>query len=210
MKRAFTILLLAGGLLAATDAVADPSNEREALRPVKPESIGLVGIEQADPSDPAPLVDPELSPAPSRPSESFEPVPNEPERRAFVPGIVLLGIGSVGIGIGIAGIVVSSHKGSLAKHDAGTILKGGGTCQPVTGSFGSLCRQVADESESHNTWQKVGRGGLVVGIASAAAGILYLLWPEGHVRPKKVGTLRVDFVPTMGLTEGGAGLVGDF
>ncbi len=207
MKRAFTILLISGAASLATDAYAEPSSAIDERRPT-PESAALLATEQ-DPSEPEPLVDPELAPAPSRPQESFDPVPNDPERRAYVPGLVLLGIGSVGIGLGIAGVVVSGHKGTLAKNDAATILKGGGTCQPVTGGYARLCNQVADESSSHNTWQKVGRGGLAVGIASAAAGIIYLLWPAGHAQAKRSAGLVVDFVPVMGPTEGGFDLTGE-
>ncbi len=169
-----------------------------------PSSDDLGGMPAVDPSEPAPLVDPALSRG--RGSDAFDPTPTPPfAKRNDIPGIVLLGLGAAGVGIGIAGVVVGGHQGTIAERDAASIKKDGGLCQPTTPGFASRCSAVSDAASAHNTWQKVGRGGLAIGVACAVAGIVYLLWPEGRPAARKGSALLLPFA---GPGEGGLVLTG--
>lgn len=168
------------------------------------------GPGDAGTSDRAPLdpdQDPPRAKKPPRDLETVEAPAPQDQKRTLIPGFVLTGVSLVGIGIGIGGLVVSAKHGSDAEDQAAKIKKAGGNCKPVVDGFSDDCKKVTDAASAHNTWQKVGRGAMAIGICTGAIAAVYFLWPER--RPSSnvaVRPIPIVGVGEKGITEAGGGL----
>ena len=216
MKRALASLVAAFAWLVVGAAMAQPVTEPPHSDPPPVSSAAPAAPEAPKEEAPRPNEsEPRTEPDPRRdePADEeprhtkrlprdLEPVeapPPRDDKRSLIPGFVLAGVAAVGIAVGTAALVVSSKHASDAKDEAKAIKKGGGNCKPMVAGFEARCADVTDAASGHNTWQKVGRGAMAVGVATGAVALVYFLWPDK--RPSSNVAVRV--MPSVGLGEKG-------
>jgi len=116
-----------------------------------------------------------------------------PSERAIWPAIVLGGVGAAGLGVGIAGLVVSVQKASDAEDLAQQVNTGGG-CEAVP----QLCADGEAAQTDKNTFLGVGIAGIVAGTAASIGMVIYLAIPSDEPTP----TTALRFTPMFGPTSG--------
>jgi hypothetical protein len=94
------------------------------------------------------------------------------------PAFVLGGLSAVGVGVGIAGVVVAAGKDADADE-----LAQGASCKPITTACVTDGQTLADDRGLFNT---VGVVGWVVGGTALAGMVTYLLIPGADTAPVKV------------------------
>jgi len=104
--------------------------------------------------------------------------PQPGEARPLWPAFLLGGLSAVGVGVGIAGVVVAAGKDSDAEA-----LASGGSCSPPTSGCLTDGQTLADE---RGTFNSVGTVGWIVGGTALVGMITYLLVPDAEAGPVRV------------------------
>ncbi len=99
------------------------------------------------------------------------PTPGGDERPVW-PAIVLGAVAAGGLGMGIAGIVVS--QGAQSDADDAADGRAPGSCQPD----GSACAEIEDSLSDVNTFRGVGIAGFALAAAAGLGAVLYVAIPD--------------------------------
>jgi hypothetical protein len=145
-----------------------------------------------------------LSPAAPAP-----PAPDaQPRRRSIVPGLGLGAVAAVGIGGGIAFLVMSAGSKSDAQTESAGIVHAGKSCVPGAGNYDTaLCGDLSNKAQAYVTYHDVAVGSFIAGGVVVAGTAAYFLWPSRQV-PAAARGLRV--VPIVGAGDGGVLVSGSF
>jgi hypothetical protein len=134
-------------------------------------------------------------------------VGNGDASRTPVPGIVMVALGAVGLGVGIGLVVHAGSVGDEADELTASVVADGGRCgDALVPGFEARCEEIDDRVATSQRFTTGGWVGVGIGGAVAVAGVVYLLWPEDDGAPKQ--TLHV--TPMLAPEVGGAVVSGTF
>ena len=103
-------------------------------------------------------------------------------------------VAAIGVGFGIAGVVVSAKDASQADKQATALRTTGGRCQGAS----DACGGIQSSLDGKATFRAIGITGFVVGGAALIGTILYVAVPSGRSKEQS----RIDVVPLLGATNG--------
>ncbi|APR85360.1 Hypothetical protein A7982_10709 [Minicystis rosea] len=138
---------------------------------------------------------------------SAAPPPSPPAaHRSAAPAIVMGSVAAVGIGLGVAGMVIAAGKRGTA-GDLQTSL-GGGSSACAGASPPAACAALESAWGSAQTFQNLGLWSFVGAGLATAGTLVYVLWPAPKAQPATGLSVRV--VPTVGAGTSGVLVSGTF
>ena len=133
-------------------------------------------------------------------------------KRSVVPAVVLGVLAAAGIGTGIGATVAWSSNNSAAHQAAVALNSEFGGCNPQYVSYDpKQCANIQNKLDAAQTYGNVAVGTFIVGGATAAGMVLYLVWPSPQAKkPGQISAPRVWLTPIVGPTNHGLILSGSF
>ena len=114
------------------------------------------------------------------------------EGRPIWPAILLGSLAGVGLGVGIAGVVVGTGKASEAEDASGALPDG------ACAANASACEEADDLFSQGNTFVGMGIAGFTIAGAAGLGTIIYLVVPSGDDKTKEALRVR----PMLGSANG--------
>lgn len=126
--------------------------------------------------------------------------------RSPVPAILLGGLGAVGLGAGVALLVVHAGKRGDAEALSAQIKGAHHSCVPRAANLDAQCGALASRTSASDNAGNASTVALAIGGAGAAAMLTYLLWPTAAAAP----SAAIRLTPVLGADHQGLVATGSF
>ncbi len=99
--------------------------------------------------------------------------------RPMWPAYAGFGVAAAGIGVGIAGFVLSAQAGSDTEDLAAAIAASSERCVPEGAQPNAQCEEAVSSFDDSKSFQIMGIAGMAVGGAALAFAVVYMVFPDG-------------------------------